>query len=93
MERITAKDGAGAYCAPAGSAQMEGDRLRGIAIDRLGTFEDAVELMERQLVDVVGKLDRLKAQGKVRGAQGQQLLAQKLVLSSTLSLLGVRSDE
>lgn len=93
MERITAKDGAGAYCAPARFAQVEGDCLRGVAIDRLGAFEDAIELMESQLADVAGKLDRLKAQGKIRGAQGQQLLARKLVLSSTLSLLRASNDE
>lgn len=92
MERITAKDEMGAYSAPAGCVQVEGGAVCGDAIDRLGAFEDAVELVERQLADVTAKLDRLKAQGKIRGAQGQQLLAQKLAFSSTLSLMGALSD-
>ena len=93
MERITAKAGDGAYRAPAASMRIEDDEVAGAAIDRLGAFEDAVELIEQQLASVTARLDELKAKGKIRSAQGQQLLAQKLTYSSTLSLLGVKDAD
>ena len=56
-------------------------------------FEDAVELVEEQLARTTAKLDELKAKGRIRSAQGQQLLAQKLAFSSTLSLMGVSQED
>ena len=92
MERLTDKADGGAYRAPASSVRIEDDEATGDAIDRLGAFEDAVEVVERQLADAAAKLDALKAKGRIRSAQGQQLLAQKLTYSSTLTLMGVRDD-
>ena len=93
MERITARADGGAYRASAVSVRVEGGEAAGAAIDRLGAFEDAVELIEQQLASVTAKLAELKAKGKIRSAQGQQLLAQKLTYSSTLSLLGVKDAD
>lgn len=92
MERMTVKDGDGNYTVSAALAAADGDAVRGGAIDRLGAFEDAVEVVERQLADATAKLDALKAKGRICSAQGQQLLAQKLAYSSTLTLMGVRDD-
>lgn len=92
MERMTVKDGDGNYTVAAALATADGDAVRGGAIDRLGAFEDAVEVVERQLADATAKLDALKAKGRIRSVQGQQLLAQKLAYSSTLTLMGVRDD-
>lgn len=92
MERMTIKDENGNYTVAAALAVEDGGAVRGDAVDRLGAFEDAVEVVERQLADVAAKLDALKAKGRIRSAQGQQLLAQKLAYSSTLTLMGVRDD-
>lgn len=89
---MTVKDGDGNYTVAAALAAADGDAVRGDAIDRLGAFEDAVEVVERQLADAAAKLDALKAKGRILSAQGQQLLAQKLAYSSTLTLMGVRDD-
>lgn len=93
MERITSKIEQGRYSAPMDAVAMESDGAVGTAIDRLGAFEDAVELVEEQLARTTAKLDELKAKGRIRSAQGQQLLAQKLAFSSTLSLMGVSQDD
>ena len=93
MERITSKIEQGRYCAPTDAVTMEANGAVGAAIDRLGAFEDAVELVEEQLARTTAKLDELKAKGRIRSAQGQQLLAQKLAFSSTLSLMGVSRDD
>lgn len=92
MERMTFKDEEGACAAPAETVQVEGGRASGPAIDRLAAFEDAAELVEQQLARTSAKLDELKAAGKLRSATGQQLLAQKLAFSSTLTLMGMREE-
>ena len=89
MERMTVKQGDGRYVVPAGCVEGVGEDAGGTAIDRLGAFEDAVELVEEQLTRTTAKLDELKARGRIRSAQGQQLLAQKLAYASTLTLMGV----
>lgn len=90
MDRITSKIEQDRYTAPADTVAAEANgAVGGAAIDRLGAFEDAVEALETQLSSTTKKLDELKAQGKIRSAQGQQLLAQKLAFSSTLTLMGV----
>lgn len=92
MNRITSKTD-GVYTAPPGAVAIEAERATGEAIERLGMFEDAVELIEQQLARATAKLDDLKARGKIRSALGQQLLAQKLTYSSTLTLLGVKDAD
>lgn len=92
MERMTEKLGGGGYALPAGSVEEADGFLSGPAVDRLGAFEDAVGLVEEQLARTSAKLDELKARGRIRTAQGQQLLAQKLTYASVLSLMGVRED-
>ena len=93
MNRITSKTHGGVYTAPSDAVTIEAERAMGEAIERLGTFEDAVELIEQQLARATAKLDGLKAKGRIRSAQGQQLLAQKLTYSSTLTLLGVKDAD
>lgn len=93
MERMTFDDGNGGYIVSPSLAATDRDAVRGAAIDRLGAFEDAVEAVERQLAHVASQLDELKSKGRIRSAQGQQLLAQKLAYSSMLTLMGVRDEE
>lgn len=90
MDRMTFKAQAQGHAAPLETVRIEGDTATGPAIDRLGAFEDAAELVEQQLARTAAKLDELKAQGRIRSAQGQQLLAQKITYSSVLSLMGLR---
>ena len=93
MERMTAKDGDGNYTVAPALAAADGAAVRGEAIDRLGAFEDAIEVVKQQLAHVTAQLEELKARGRIRSAQGQQLLAQKLTYASTLSLMGIRDEE
>lgn len=93
MDRFTSKDESGSYSVPPSAIEDRGDRIGGAAIERLGAFEDAVEVVEQQLARVTAQLDELKAKGRIRSAQGQQLLAQKLTYGSTLTLLGVRDKD
>lgn len=90
MERMTFKSQTQGYAASLETIHVEGDAVAGPAIDRLGAFEDAAELVEQQLARTTAKLDELKAKGRIRSAQGQQLLAQKIAYSSVLSLMGLR---
>lgn len=93
MNRITTKTEQGSYRVSAEAVCVRRDGVTGEAIERLGMFEDAVELIEQQLARATAKLDDLKTRGKIRSAQGQQLLAQKLTYSSTLTLLGVKDAD
>ena len=90
MERMTFKAQTQGHAAPLDAIRIEGDAVAGPAIDRLGAFEDAAELVEQELARTSAKLDELKARGRIRSAQGQQLLAQKITYSSVLSLMGLR---
>ena len=92
MDRMTVKGNDGGYAVAEGMATLEDGLVRGVAIDRLGAFEDAVTLIEQQLARTAAQLDELKAKGRIRSAQGQQLLAQKLTYASTLTLMGVRDE-
>ena len=50
------------------------------------------EMLEAQYEKTAERLEVLKAQGKLKTAQAQQLLAQKLTYSNMLGLIGVHSD-
>ena len=90
MERMTFKSQTQGHAAPLETIHVEGDAVAGPAIDRLGACVYAVELVDQQLARTSAKLDELKARGRIRSAQGQQLLAQKITYSSVLSLMGLR---
>lgn len=89
MERFTfaASDGSRAVSESAIVVATEG--YSGAAIERLGAFEDAVEAIEAQLSSIEPRLEELKARGRIRSAEAQQLLAQKLSFRSMLHMMGV----
>lgn len=87
VDRLTFRreDGSYAVAADALSAAPEG--YAGNAIERLAAFENAIGVVEEQLAAVEPRLEELKAAGRIRGAQAQQLLAQKLTYTSMLHML------
>lgn len=89
MERITRKRDDGTYVAPESAVRAEADGYSGEAIERLAAFENAIEVVEAQIASIEPRLDELKARGRIRGSEAQQLLAQKLACASTLHMLGV----
>ncbi|MEQ3363669.1 hypothetical protein [Raoultibacter massiliensis] len=92
MERLTAKRDEGGYEVDAGLIECGEGTCRGRAIDRLAAYEDMQEMLEAQYEKTAERLEVLKAQGKLKTAQAQQLLAQKLTYSNMLGLIGVHSD-
>ena len=89
MERLTRKRGDGTYVASESAVRAEADGYAGEAIERLAAFENAIEVVEAQLASIEPRLDELKARGRIRSSEAQQLLAQKLTYTSTLHMMGV----
>lgn len=56
------------------------------AVRKLAAYEDMQEALEMQLAEVVARIDRMKEEGKLKGATGNQLLAQKMALGATLRM-------
>lgn len=92
MERMTAKREEGGFEVDASLVECGEGTCRGQAIDRLAAYEDMHEMLEVQYRKTAERLETLKAQGKLKTAQAQQLLAQKLTYSGMLGLIGVGSD-
>lgn len=88
MRRLTTKlpDGSFAVGADAVEAGDDG-KARGAAIERLGALEDVYEALAARHAELEERLGALKAGGRARSASAQQLLAQKLAIQSTLSLM------
>ena len=96
MQRMTRTGASSAWEVDAGLVNpVAGGAWTGPAIERLAALEDAIELIKTQRAEAAEKLERLKAQGRIRSAQAQQLLSQKLMLSSMLTMLGedARAEE
>ncbi len=70
-----------------------GVQLRGAtpeeAIARLAAYEDMHDAIEEQLAVAEEKLEERKAEGTLRGAAGNQLLAQKVALKTTLGMFEI----
>lgn len=93
MERMTAKCGDGSYAVALDAiALIEEGGFAGPAVERLAAFENAAEVAQCQLARAAERLDELKAQGRLRSAAAQQLLAQKLTYSTMLHMMGVEED-
>ena len=98
MDRFTKKLEDDSYVVAAAPVSENGERppivetaegFTGEAIDRLAGFENAYELLEKQVEEISRKVEALKAQNKIRSAQGQQLVAQKITYSSMFNLFDV----
>ena len=88
MKRLTTKCPDGSFAVEAAAVRANDDGTAGgAAIDRLGAFEDVYEALSARCNELEARIDALKAQGRARSASAQQLLAQKLAIQSTLSLL------
>ncbi len=53
---------------------------------RLKAFEDMLGAVQREYADIQSKMDRLKAEGKVKTVTYQQLLGRKMMYQNMLSL-------
>lgn len=53
---------------------------------RLKAFEDMLGAVQKEYADIQSKMDRLKAEGKVKTATYQQLMGRKLMYQNMLSL-------
>ncbi|MDR0966513.1 MAG: hypothetical protein LBM75_08455 [Myxococcales bacterium] len=67
--------------------ENSGEALSGDAAGRLARFEDFYEHLIWQRQSIPVELDRLRAEGKTKSRQFKELLGQKLMAETTLSLL------
>lgn len=89
MDRLTKKRADGAAVVAGDAVREVKGGYSGAAIERLAAYEDAVEVVSSQLASIDPRLEELKARGRIRSAEAQQLLAQKLTYSSMLHLMGI----
>lgn len=75
-----------------GSVELEGVTVEE-ALARLACYEDMHLAIEEQLAAAERKLDERKAAGTLRGAAGNQLLAQKVALKTTLGMFEIYGIE
>ena len=54
--------------------------------DRLEAFEKMLTAVQKEYADILEKMDRLKAEGKVKTVTYQQLMSRKLMYQNMLSL-------
>lgn len=54
--------------------------------DRLAAFEKMLTAVQKEYADILEKMDRLKAEGKVKTVTYQQLMSRKLMYQNMLSL-------
>ena len=88
MERLTKKLANGSYAVEGSAIAVGEDGLAyGEAVDRLAHYENVRETLASRIAELEARLEPLKASGCARSATAQQLTAQKLALSSTLSLM------
>ena len=78
MERITVPGPDGGFSVPAGLEQE--------AAERLGRYEDAHGRLLARQEELAGRMEALKAQGKLKTAQFRELFAEKLTIQNTLML-------
>lgn len=85
MKRLTSR-------AQDGSASVDSAVLDE-AIRRLAAYEDMHDDLEARLADLTEKLERCKAEGTLKGAAGNQLLAQKVALKTTIGMFDIYGIE
>lgn len=59
------------------------------SVKRLGCFEDMYESLENELADTVSKMEKLKAEGKIKSVTYNQLFANKLTVMNIISRIEV----
>ena len=82
MKRLTTKRPDGSFAVDAAAVRANDDSTAGGA-----AIEDIYEALSARCDELEARIDVLKAQCRARSASAQQLLAQKLAIQSTLSLL------
>lgn len=88
MQRLTTKRPDGTFAVDVAAVCANDDGTAGgAAVDRLGALEDVYEALSARQRELEARIDALKAHGRARSASSQQLLAQKLAIQSTLSLM------
>lgn len=75
-----------------GSVKLSGATIEE-ALARLASYEDMHDAIEQQLAVAEEKLEERKAAGTLRGAAGNQLLAQKVALKTTLGMFEIYGIE
>lgn len=85
MKRLTSR-------AQDGSASIDPAMLDE-AIRRLAAYEDMHDDLEARLADLTEKLEQRKAEGTLKGAAGNQLLAQKVALKTTIGMFDIYGIE
>lgn len=62
-------------------------------IQRLAAYEDMHDDLEARYEDLEAKVEERKAAGTIKGAAGNQLLAQKVALKTTLGMFEIYGIE
>lgn len=85
MKRLTSR-------AQDGSASVDPAMLDE-AVRRLAAYEDMHDDLEARLSDLTEKLEQHKAEGTLKGAAGNHLLAQKVALKTTIGMFDIYGIE
>jgi hypothetical protein len=75
-----------------GTASVDPDMMQE-AIQRLAAYEDMHDDLEARYEDLEEKVEERKAAGAIKGAAGNQLLAQKVALKTTLGMFEIYGIE
>ena len=75
-----------------GTASVDPDMMQE-AIQRLAAYEDMHDDLEARYEDLEEKVEERKAVGTIKGAAGNQLLAQKVALKTTLGMFEIYGIE
>lgn len=75
-----------------GTASVDPDMIQE-AIQRLAAYEDMHDDLEARYEDLEEKVEERKAAGIIKGAAGNQLLAQKVALKTTLGMFEIYGIE
>lgn len=78
MRRLTTR-------AEDGSASVDAARTDE-AIARLAAYEDMHDDLDARLADLEERIEALKREGRIKGSSGNQLIAQKVALKTTMGM-------
>ncbi len=85
MKRLTSR-------AKDGSASVDQDRIDE-AIGRLAAYEDMHDDLMARLADLEEKIAERKAEGTLNASTGNQLIAQKVALKTTIGMFDIYGIE
>ena len=85
MKRLTSR-------AEDGSASVDQDRI-GEAIGRLAAYEDMHDDLVARLADLEETIAERKAEGTLNASTGNQLIAQKVALKTTIGMFDIYGIE